>query len=66
MNRFRSAIDGVEFGYEQTPYGLTLHYEGCDPCDFVIGDHRAYSKEEYKELFSLCASVEKRLEALGA
>ena len=56
MNRFRSAVDGVEFGYEQTPYGLTLHYEGCDPCDFVIGDHRAYSPEEYKELFSLCAS----------
>ena len=61
MNRFRSAVDGVEFGYEQTPYGLTLHYEGCDPCDFVIGDHRAYSTEEYNELFSLCASVEKRL-----
>ena len=66
MNRFRSAVDGVEFGYEQTPYGLTLHYEGCDPCDFVIGDHRAYSTAEYNELFSLCASVEKRLEALGA
>ena len=61
MNRFRSAVDGVEFGYEQTPYGLTLHYEGCDPCDFVIGDHRAYSTAEYNELFSLCASVEKRL-----
>ncbi len=61
MNRFRSAVDGVEFGYEQTPYGLTLHYDGCDPCDFVIGDHRAYSTEEYNELFSLCASVEKRL-----
>ena len=66
MNRFRSAVDGVEFGYEQTPYGLTLHYDGCDPCDFVIGDHRAYSTAEYNELFSLCASVEKRLEALGA
>ena len=65
MNRFRSAVDGVEFRYEQTPYGLTLHYEGCDPCDFVIGDHRAYSTEEYNELFSLCASVEKRLEALS-
>ena len=65
MNRFRSAVDGVEFGYEQTPYGLILHYEGCDPCDFVIGDHRAYSTEEYNELFSLCASVEKRLEALS-
>ena len=65
MNRFRSAVDGVEFGYEQTPYGLTLHYDGCDPCDFVIGDHRAYSTEEYNELFSLCASVEKRLEALS-
>jgi len=61
MNRFRSAVDGVEFGYEQTPYGLTLHYDGCDPCDFVIGDHRAYSTAEYNELFSLCASVEKRL-----
>ena len=56
MNRFRSAVDGVEFGYEQTPYGLILHFEGCDPCDFVIGDHRAYSTEEYKELLSLCAS----------
>ena len=65
MNRFRSAVDGVEFGYEQTPYGLTLHYDGCDPCDFVIGDHRAYSTAEYNELFSLCASVEKRLEALS-
>ena len=61
MNRFRSAVDGVEFGYEQTPYGLTLHYDGCDPCDFVIGDHRVYSTAEYNELFSLCASVEKRL-----
>ncbi len=56
MNRFRSAVDGVEFGYEQTPYGLTLYFEGCDPCDFVIEDHRAYSTEEYKELLSLCAS----------
>ena len=28
MNRFRSAVDGVEFGYEQTPYGLILHFEG--------------------------------------
>ena len=64
MNRFRSAVDGVEFGYEQTPYGLTLHYDGCDPCDFVIGDHRAYSTAEYNELFSLCASVEKRLQLL--
>ena len=64
MNRFRSAVDGVEFGYEQTPYGLTLHYDGCDPCDFVIGDHRAYSTAEYNELFSLCASVEKRLSML--
>tara|TARA_B100000287_G_scaffold132732_1_gene124818 strand:+ start:128 stop:328 length:201 start_codon:yes stop_codon:yes gene_type:complete len=66
MNRFRSAVDGVEFGYEQTPYGLTLYFEGCDPCDFVIGDHRAYPKAVYRELLSLCASVEKRLEALGA
>ena len=57
MNRFRSAVDGVEFGYEQTPYGLTLYLEGCDPCDFVKEDRRAYSKEEYDELLALCATL---------
>ena len=56
MRSHTSAVDGVEFRYEQTPYGLTLYFEGCDPSDFVIEDQRAYSKSEYEELLSLCAN----------
>ena len=56
MQFHTSADDGVEFRYEQTPYGLTLYLEGCDPCDFVKEDRRAYAKEEYDELLALCAN----------
>ena len=56
MQFHTSAVDGVEFGYEQTPYGLTLYFEGCDPCDFIKEDRRAYTTEEYNELLSLCAN----------
>ena len=56
MRFHTSTVDRVEFGYEQTPYGLTLYLEGCDPCDFVKEDHRAYSIEEYDELLALCAN----------
>ena len=51
IRKFISQVDGAEFQYRFNGINLELKADGCDWSDFIPEDKRAYSKEEYKELY---------------